>query len=54
MYFGEAKMCEANKILRALFTSYVLLRKTQSSVSLAADSPFQKGPYPCGGTKEEP
>jgi hypothetical protein len=34
LYFAAGEMYEIIKISQALFTSYVLLRKTQSSVSL--------------------
>jgi hypothetical protein len=36
-------MYEIIKISQALFTSYVLLRKTQSSVSLRLTAPFKRG-----------
>ena len=40
--FGRAKTCEANEILQDLFTSYVRLRRTQSSVSLRLTAPFKR------------
>jgi hypothetical protein len=46
LYFGKAEMCGASEFSEALFTSYVLLCKTQSSVTAGGGaSPFQKGLY---------
>ena len=44
---SRSEMYEIIKVSEALFTSYVLLRKTQSSVSPAADSSFPKEPFWC-------
>ena len=51
--FGEAKMYTINEVCSILFTSYVLLRKTQSSVSLRLTAPFQRS-LSLRGTRERP
>ena len=43
LYFAAGEMYEINKVCKTLFTSYVLLRKTQSSVSLRLTAPFKRG-----------
>ncbi len=54
LYFAAGEMYEINKVCKTLFTSYVLLRKTQSSVSLRLTAPFTAQPlaalppYGCG------
>ena len=54
MYFAAGEMYEIIKVCKTLFTAYVLLRKTQSSVSLRLIAPFTAQPlaalppYGCG------
>jgi hypothetical protein len=45
LYFGEAKMCEANKVLQT-WVYYVCFASQNAILSQpSADSPFQKGPF---------
>ena len=43
LYFAAGEMYEIIKVCKTLFTAYVLLRKTQSSVSLRLTAPFKRG-----------
>ena len=49
LYFAAGEMYEINKVCKTLFTSYVLLRKTQSSVSLRLTAPFKRGLWSSNG-----
>ena len=45
---AKPKCAKQTKLCRLGFTAYVLLRKTQSSVSLRLTAPFKRGLAACG------